>query len=131
MIKIIHYENINFTPAIIPLAEAWASCMKSGDTEPAILLSDKTEAILALAEDELSIIGALAWVMDSPRREAYLLLAWVSPDSRHKGILDAMYDALADRAKTRGLHHIMYDTKNPGTSVVKKATFLVREDILG
>ena len=100
--KIGYNRRASHTPAYGLLAEGWNEVVQDGfapDQQGVSPVAWDNEVLYAVS-DEGDIVGVIAWA-STPQSAVYIVtLAYVEPSSRRRGVFLAMFQDLANRART-------------------------------
>lgn len=95
-----HFEKVSASPAVLHILVAMKDLHDTGwyDFVPPDVSTDE---ILVELTPEGTVIGFMIYRPDTWRSEWFIMLSWVDPDYRRRGIHSKLFAALCERAKTK------------------------------
>lgn len=103
-IEIKHVEGLNGVGITAMAQRAYVELAESGFGIDEIALHWEQNAVVAL--DGTAPIGVMVWTEEKWNKGLWLLLSYVSPDHRRRGVFTAMWSALVEKAKEKKLGFI-------------------------
>lgn len=116
-IKIIRYETINYTPAVMLATEGWLEQNAAGIGEPSASIHWQQKAIVAFNDD--TPMGVITWTDQQHLGAVFAEQVFVKPEWRRLGVFKAMWADLAAQARELKRSHIRLGT-NPNNHVAQK-----------
>jgi RimJ/RimL family protein N-acetyltransferase len=97
--EIKHYDAICNTPALRLAVRGWHELLEM-DSCPGggVLIGYDHKSIVAFDDDGGEPIGVLTWINQDWANQLYVMLAYVVPGHRRKGVHTAMWRALVEKA---------------------------------
>lgn len=120
-------EGVN-DPRVIPIAaEGWNAIVQDGQAESTTILSWDQNAIIA--HEEGKVIGVIVYKDQEWRKELHLVLGYVLPDYRRKGVYGALWGELVLIAQETKRPRIAGGTHVNNTSMQAVMEKLGREPV--
>jgi GNAT superfamily N-acetyltransferase len=96
--EIRHYDAICNTPALRLAVRCWNELLEM-DASPGggVMIGYDHKSIVAFADDGTPV-GMLSWINQDWANQLYVMLAYVVPEHRRKGVHTAMWRALVEKA---------------------------------
>ena len=107
-----HSKRAMSTPAAALIAEGWNALVQDGLVIEDLGTLDVlgTDSVVYATSDDGDNVGVLVYRFDAPRGLVWIMLVYVEPSSRRKGVFGEMMSALAAVCRKLSIDRVMFET---------------------
>jgi len=125
--RIEYFEQINATSAVTLAVEAWKYLLDNNLCQDNVMVHLEQSALVAYT-DENTPIGIITYEVQKHSKSYYILLGYVSPNSRQQGVYRLLWNALVARAKEEKINKIVSSAHVNNKAMREAAKKLGREE---
>ncbi len=97
-VRMLHFNEVNMTPVVPLVHRAYDELMTAGLADYEVALSHDDKAVVAFTQDNI-IAGILVYRELKWLRQWWVLIGWVAPQYRRKGVYTRLWAELVKRAR--------------------------------